>query len=352
MKNKYNLIVILGLLLIGFAGMAQESTVLLDKSYPVNKSTALELNNQFGNITVTTWNKQEFSIKVQLILTGLSEKEAQKVKEKVDVTSSQSNERVTVETLFKKGGINMNGSGKKFEINYEVKVPDNHMLDIKNSFGNFSIQDYNGPLELNVEYGNISLGSLKNLSLKLAFGNGNVQSVQNGQLNVEYADQFNINNAVNLELDNSFSKVAIESVDILKLDSKYGQLKIGTVGTLEGDSEFSGLKIKRLNKRLELEGSYISGSMEIESIARDFESIDLEIEFSSVELNFESGAKIPFEVSTSFGDFKYPNNQVKISHRIEKDFEKEFKGTLGDGNMSSGKVTIETSYGNATLKLK
>lgn len=352
MKNKYNIIVLIGLLLINFTSLAQESSVLLDKFFAVNKNTVLNLENQFGNITVTTWNKQEFSVKVQLILTGLSDKEAQKVKEKVEVTSSQSNELVKVETIFKKGGINMNGSGKKFEINYDVKIPDNHMLDIKNSFGSFSIQDYDGPVKLNVEYGNISLGSLKDLNLKLAFGNGNIQSVQKGKLNVEYADQFNLNSAVNLELDNSFSKVAIESADVINLDSKYGQLKVGTIGTLVGDAEFSGLKIKRLNKRLDIEGSYVSGSMEIESIARDFEEINLEIEFSSVELNFESGTKIPFEVSTSFGDFKYPDNEVNLTSRIEKDFEKQFIGTLGAGNVSSGKVTIETSYGNATLKLK
>ncbi|PTB96948.1 hypothetical protein C9994_05060 [Marivirga lumbricoides] len=351
MKKKYNIIVIIGLLLINYTALAQESTVLLDKSFPVNKSASLELNNQFGNITVTTWNKPEFYVKAQLVLTGLSEKEAQKIKEKVNVSSSQNSDRVSVETLFKKGGINMNGSGKKFEINYTVKVPDNHKLDIKNSFGNFSIQDYNGPVELNVEYGNISLGNLKTLKLKLAFGNGNIQSIKEGKLDVEYADQFNINSVIKLDLDNSFSKVTIESAELIKLDSKYGTLKIGTVDILEGDSEFSGMKIKRLNKRLELDGSYVSGSMEIESIATDFELIDLEIEFSSVELNFEPGVKIPFEVSTSFGDFKYPNSKVNLTSRIEKDFGKEFKGTLGEGNTSSGKVTVETSYGNATFKV-
>ncbi|MBK6266331.1 hypothetical protein JKA74_14895 [Marivirga sp. S37H4] len=351
MKNIYSIVILISFLLLSFVGKAQETTVLLDKNYPVSKSTSLDLNNQFGNITVSTWSKQEFSINVELVLTGLSEKEAQKIREKVQIEESAKSDIVAIKTLFKKGSINMNGSGKKFEINYEVKIPDNHSLKIKNSFGNFAIQDYNGPIDLHVEYGNLSMGKIREIMLKLAFGNGDVQSIEGGNVIIEYADRFNLQNAGDIELKSSFSKVDINTAKNIALDGKYGDLKIGRIDVLRGKSEFSGVQIKQLNKTLDLKASYVSGNLEVDNISKDFEEIILKTEFSGVTLNFESGIMVQVHVTTSFGDFIYPESKSTFNTRIEKDFEKEFKGTVGEGSSSKGRVAIHTTYGNAKIKI-
>ncbi len=351
MKQLYKYIALACFLLISLMSKAQESKVLLDKTYKVNKGTVLSLDNEFGNINISQWDRQEFAIKIRLNMTELSEKESRKILEKVKIEESAQSDIVTIITQLKKGQIGPNGSGKKFEINYDVKVPDLHPLIIKNSFGNFTIQNYNGPIDLHLEYGNISIGNVKELKLKLAFGNGNIQSVEEGDIKAEYADRFNLAKVNSLTLENSYSKMKIAHAGNIAVDGKYAELTIGEINVLTGEIKFSEVKIEQLNKTLELKGSYFSGSLEVNNVSKDFSSINLDTEFSGIDLNFESGVKIPMHIKTSFGDFKYANSNSNFTTKVEKDFNKEFEGTIGSGKQSKGGVTINASYGTIKIKI-
>lgn len=328
---------------------AQESKILHNKNYKVNQSTSLSIDNQFGNIQISTWNKPEFAVKVTLNLSGLSEKEVAKIKEKVSVDESVTNQEIKIRTNLNNGSFNLKGSGKKFEINYEVFIPDNHPLKLKNSFGNLAMQNYNGPVNISLEYGNLTMGALNEVKLKLAFGNGTIESIKNGDISIEYADNFSIASVDYLKLESDFSKVSIENSDQMILDSKYGRLNLGTINRLTGNSEFSGLKIKLLESVIELKVSYISGSLEIAEIANNFKNVNIKSEFSAIDLNFEPGKKVPFHITTNFGNFNQSNDNIDLSLRIEEDFEKEYKGTIGKGNQGNGKVFVSTSYGNVSL---
>ncbi len=94
--------------------------------------------------------------------------------------------------------------------------------------------------------------------------------------------------------------------------------------------------------------SYVSGALEIAEISSNFQNVDIKSEFSAIDLNFEAGSKIPFHIKTNFGNFNQSKN-TNFSLRIEEDFEKEYKGTIGTGKQSNGKVFVSTSYGNVSL---
>jgi hypothetical protein len=353
MKNQYKTLIGFIILFSSLAHLvrAQESKTLLNANYKVNQNTALSIDNQFGNIQISTWNKPDFSIKVTLNLSGLSEKEATKIKEKVSIEESVTNQEIKIKTNLNNGSFNNNKFGKKFEINYEVFIPDNHPLSLKNSFGNLAMQNYNGPINLVLEYGNLNIGELKELKLKLAFGNGTIESINKGDLAIEYADKFSITYVDYLELKSDFSKITINKANQIDLNSQYGQLTLGTINTLTGKSDFSGLKINRLENNLQLKTSYVSGTLEIAEIATNFQDINIKSEFSAISLLFESGQKVPFHIKTSFGKFKQPAYKINLSLRIEEDFEKEYKGTIGEGNLN-GKVFVSTSYGNVSMNIK
>ncbi len=350
MKNQYKIVVgfIIFAISLGTA-YGQETTILLNANYKVKQTTALNLENQFGNIKISTWSKPEFSVQVTLNLSGLTEKEANKIKEKVRVDESLTDQEIKIKTNLNNGSFNVRGSGKKFEINYEVFIPDNHLIKVKNSFGNFAMQNYKGPVDLSLEYGNLTVGELNEVKLKLAFGNGTIESIQKGDLSIEYADKFSIVTAKNVDLKSDFSKVKIENAGQIMLDSKYGQLNVGKVNLLNGNSEFSGIKIGRLESDIDLKVTYASGELEIVEIASKFKKVNIKSEFSAIDLNFESGNTIPFHITTNFGDFKYKNDKINLSFRVEEDFDKEYKGTLGQGAPSTGKVFVSNSYGNVSI---
>jgi hypothetical protein len=350
MKYSHKFIWVLFLWIGGLSvASAQTQKNLLNKTYKVSGDTKLYLDNTFGKITVATWNKSDIQVKVDVIVDGYSDRKTEQLLDAVSIDESSSNSSVSVKTEFKN---NMNSNkGQRFEINYEVYMPKSNPLDVENSFGDFVIQDFDGPIKLELEYGKLAAGNLKEVDMELAFGSGDVESITNGKIEVEYYDHFNLGAANDLELENAFSKTEIEKVRYLDVDSKYGKLKLGDAVKVEGDIRFSGFSIDYLAEELDVQVQYVSGGMEVERISKDFTKVEIEAKFSSVELNFEDGHAIPFETKHSFSDLEYSNSQVSFTKKIKEDFNKHYVGTLGAGSQSKGSVYVTTSYGNLEIDL-
>jgi len=349
MKHRYKIIYLIGLLFISSWSFGQEQTKeLFNKTFKVDRNIALELDNSFGNITVSLWNKQEFEVVVELKLDGFSAKETEKFLSKVSIDSDASSSEVKVNTDWD-DNISTNGK-KSFEVNYLVKIPDGHPLDIENSFGNLSLPDYAGEVKLDVEYGNLNTGKLKNGDIELSFGSGTIEELASGDLEVKYADELDINYLGNVDFETGFSHVSIKKADNIDLEGKYGELEIDEINSITGSSAFSSLEIGTLNKKLDLEVKYVSGKMRIDHIAAGFNEVTIDSKFSQIDLNFDSASKFDFHTEHKFGKLKIDKSKFKLTLSDEEDFSAEYKGYVGSNNNSS-KVYVSTSYGDADLDM-
>ena len=289
---KYNFL-LLFLFSAGFAlGKDQiEKKKYVEKSYQVNSSTLLGIRNKFGEIEINSWDKNEFSIKVEIIGRGRSDERAQRILDRIEIEISESSSEILFETEIS----NLKGNDKEgFEVNYTVSMPEINPLDIRNSFGDVYMGNRGGDLEINVSYGSMKVGDVAgDTDLKLSFGNGGIGNIQDGDLNIKYSD-FEIETAVTLDLEQGFSDVELEEVDDLDLESKYGNIEIEKANTIDADVHYSDFEIGELTTSIELECSYLGG-FQIDKLSKSFKLVDIEGKFSSYEIVLESGLNANIE---------------------------------------------------------
>lgn len=333
---------------ISYAQNAQHE--ILNKSFsPASKATELEISNNFGNITLATWDKNSISVKISLDVEGYDEKESQEILDKIDLKTNETSSTISIKTNLKSHS-SSSFRKKSFKINYEINMPDGHPLSLNNEFGNIFMTDYSGKTTINLEYGNLTAGKLGELNLSHEFGKGEIESITNGLFNMEYVDAFSLTDATELELTAEFSKFEIDNLKEINFDIEYGKLLIGTVSDYNGSAEFTEISINKLYDNFKLDAEYASGTIEIKHISKDIKSFQLDTEFSKSEIKIEDGANLGFDTKHSFGKLKTEGNNFNFSKKIKDMSDEAYSGTIGDEpNKIKTTLKISTNYGGCTI---
>src|ERR1700759_4662905 len=62
---------------------------LINKSYPVTADDKLEIENQFGNVVISTWDKNEITVDIEISARANSEEKAQDIMNRIDVKDAK-----------------------------------------------------------------------------------------------------------------------------------------------------------------------------------------------------------------------------------------------------------------------
>lgn len=344
---KYNLLILSMLTAtVAWSKDQTEKKRVIEKSYDVGPKTLLEIQNKFGRIEINSWEKSEFSIRIEIIGKSRSEERAQRIIDGIDVDISEGSEQISFQTAIAK---TKNRDNDGFEINYKISMPEINPLEIRNSFGDVLMGNRGGDLDINVSYGSMRVGDIAgSTDLKLSFGSGEINSIQDGDLTIKYSD-FNIESATELELNQGFSDVEIGEVQDLDLESKYGDVEIEKAGSIDADIHFSGFEIEELTGKLEMEASYL-GDFRIRRLAKTFTLVDIEGKFGSYEIGLEPGLNANLEAEFSFADLKsYSDLDIDFHYRVKESNKSIYKGKIGNGDENK-LIRIDSSYGNLRLK--
>lgn len=333
---------------ISFAQSGQYE--ILDKSYrPASKSTQLEIENNFGNISLSVWDQNNISVKITLEVDGYDEKESKEILEKIELKTNESSNSISIKTNLKSHN-SFSFRKKSFKINYEVNLPDGHPLSLTNEFGNIFMADYAGNTNIKLEYGDLTAGKMGDLELTQGFGKSEIEAIKKGVFQLEYMDSFTLAVADELELTAEFSEIEIEDIKSINFNLEYGKLLIGSVYNYEGRSEFSKISIDELYENFKLNAEYASGTVEISKLGKDIKSFLLDTEFSKSEIHLEKDANLGFETEHSFGKLETKGDNIKYSKKLKDMSEEEYSGTIGNQpDQIKTTLKIKTNYGGCTI---
>lgn len=345
---KYNFIVLF--LLTAFVGLAKEQDEkkkYVEKSYKISATTSLKIENKFGDVEINTWEKSEFSIKVEIIGIGKTEERAQRILNtiKIDIRESSS------EIYFETESDDMKTKNEEgFEVNYTVYMPEKNPLEIKNSFGDVSMGNRAGNLNLTVAYGSMKVGdTFGETYVKLSFGNGSIGNVANGEFIVKYSD-FEIDSGKKLDITQGFSDIEIDNVEDLEIESKYGSVEIKKAHKVDAEAHFSGFEIEELTGSLELDCSYI-GDFRIERLAKTFTLVDIDGKFGSYEIGLAPDVNADIDANFSFADLKVSSDvDATFNYQVKESNSATYRGKIGKGDPNK-KIRIDSGYGSLRLKM-
>lgn len=295
--------------MIPSAAHAQESKRqrLINKSYDVTSEDKLTIDNQFGNVMVSTWDKQQITVDIEIGARASSDGKAQDIMDKIDVHDSRDGHEIRFKTNVDeihngngpKGNKGREDNSRGFYIDYVVHMPAANGLKIENSFGKTEVPSLSGPVSLTSKFGSLSTGRLENVDdIDVEFGKADIGSVNNGRITLKFDKQARV------------GKVA---------------------GSARINCEFS--------QNVEI---YLTNNIQDLSV---FES------YSTVRLVADKDLSANFEVHTSFGKFRNESD-FNFDEKNSGDddmgphFDKDYVGKSGDGK---ARIRIKSSFGSIRL---
>ena len=271
----------------------------ISKTYTASGNT-LNIDNRFGNIKITTWDKNEIKVDIHLETSSTDKEFTEKSFERMDVEESKDGNNINLKTVLNKGGeknVSCNNCSNTIVVDYDIHIPANNALKIQNSFGDITIPDYTGQVSLTVKYGGLIAGKLSRPEkIEVSFGNAELKSLSN------------------IDLEFKYSKV--------------------TIGSLMGNCKlkFSFCGYSKVN------------------LDNGLTSLTVNDSYSSVHLVPPAKLAASYTINTSYGSF-VDKTDIGISRsdtpsKYGADYSRRFEGKSGAGSV---KIDIKSSFGKIMI---
>jgi hypothetical protein len=267
-----------------------------EKSYPLTSADKVKISNQFGSVKLSTWDKNEIKVTVEMVTSAKSESRATDILESLSVSDKKNGNVVSFKTSIDNDRGNNNGSNS-MEINYTVFMPINNALDLKNEFGPITISDFDGNVDITSKFGSLTAGKLSSVEeILVEFGKAKIQSIANGTATFK----------------------------------------------------FSKAEVNHLKGSNTIKFEFCSNSKVM--MDNDATSVNINESYSKLYIIPSANFSATYDVRTSFGSFKNRTgnkfNRTDESPEYGTDTNKEYEGQTGSG---ATKVKIKSSFGNIIL---
>jgi hypothetical protein len=300
-------------------------TKSFSKTFQAGTSDKISVNNQFGSITVKTWDRKEVKADVTISAYSNNAGEQQKLLEDTRIEADKSGDQISFRTQMNtsRNGNWGNGTrnGKKWRrevrVNYTLYVPSSNALNLSQQYGNVEVGSHAGPVNAKVQYGDFNAQKL---------------SSANNNLNVQYG------------------KMTVQDLNKANLKQQYGGgITLGTARDINVSAQYSNVTIERLIGEGILNVQY--NKLRIGEVAESSKVLTISAQYGGVDVGFSDSYKGRLDVRTSYGGFKFG---AGVSAKVEGDdedgvsFSKSYNGNINGGG--SGQVSVKSAYGSVTFR--
>lgn len=319
----------------------------VSKSFAVSQNDLLQVDNRYGNITITHWTKNEVSIVVRIESSAERESRAQENLDCIQIDLKKEGNVVSAITTLKNQN-NNGGGNQRFTINYDISMPSKLTVDLSQKYGNINMPDNNpGKCSLHSKYGNLNAGNFTaSLELESKYGNVELGNVEDARMDLGYVGNLKMKDGKNLTIDSKYSNLTMRNVHKLQLEKKYGNLVIGHIDRANLEVKYSDVSIDELTQELEV-GSLSYSTLKIKELSPNFNRVNVEAHYGHLILNISSKASFSVMAeSMKYGDYDIDGFNITRSEKEEKvNFKSEINGG-GPHKIYFG----GNSYGNLKIK--
>jgi hypothetical protein len=338
-------------------------TKTFSKSFSIDKNDKINLNNQFGSITIKTWPKNEIKVDADIKAYAKTDEDAQKLLDDVTITATKDGDVVTFKTILEKRDGNWGRSIKngktiwrrEAKIHYVVYMPATNSLSASQQYGNIDMEDFAGPTSLKVQYGNLSAGNLthSNNNINVQYGKTTIDKVNDATVKHQYGGGINIGSANELDVDAQYVGVTLGNIkNKLNVKAQYGSgVKVISAGSLNLNAQYTAVSLEKLSGNFTGKLQYGNG-LSVDEIESGCKVFNCDAEYARVSLGFANGYNANANISTHYGSFKYPNDMAvkKLGDNDDRNWSSEKKYTVQIGKGGSNSVQINTTYQGVTFK--
>ncbi|ARK09160.1 hypothetical protein [Fibrivirga algicola] len=262
------------------------------KSFTVDAKNALSIDNRFGDVIVSLWDRNEMRVEIAIRSSSENADRARQALNAVSLDERRDGDTYLFKTVIAsefEGGWKKGDRRNFLRVDYRISMPKANKLAIKNSFGNTTIPDFWAPLSVESSFGNVYGAALNNLTTKIkaSYGNVSIRDLQHGNVVMSFGD-----------LD-------INSGNVLSIQQTYGKLNLGETNKLDVRTSYTDALIGSVRQSGKFRMNY-ARQFRLERIGASADKIDVEASYSTIALPVQSTPNCDFDVTVSHGGFSYP----------------------------------------------
>lgn len=322
----------------------------ISREFRVSAKANLKIENSYGNVDISTWDRNEVVIEVFIKTNGNdAEKVAEKLDE-IDVEFNQNSSGVSAKTHFSRdtrswwSNLFGGSSNVNMEVNYVIKAPETNNMDLSNDYGGIFIDRLLGNSKISCDYGRIDIMELRGNSNHLNFDytrNSHIGYVKNAEINADYSE-FEIEEAESINLNADYTTSRIKKVANLNYSCDYGSINVEKVKNITGNGDYLSTKIGRIFTSADLSVDY--GNLSIEKVMKDANNIKIDSDYAGLKVGYDNQHAFNFNVEASYGNVSGLDD-LEVRKQSEENTRKSIEGFHLSDN-SGGRIQINTSYAN------
>jgi len=349
MKKHYNILILF--ILIPFLGFANDDTFIskeknIKKTFIVNSNAGIDIDNKYGNITVSTWDENKIDLDITIKVSGGNENWVNERLNSIDVDINALKSMVSAITNIGNSSLKSRGSSNSFEINYVIKIPKNGTVKLNNKYGNITTLNLESTTDIACKYGKVILGKLNGVNNRVELGysqNSSIDYIKNGNIEARYSG-LKINESGNLNLDANYTDVFLQEGQNIKYDGNYGSFKFQKINSLAGSGNYLTVSVAEISSNLSIDATY--SKINVDLMNERSKNININTGYTNVSLGFSTNYAFDFDINTRYGSIKN-DNLLDISVSEIKNNSKRISGY--NKKKGQNKVVVNSNYGNVIL---
>ncbi|QTE23658.1 hypothetical protein [Polaribacter cellanae] len=330
-----------------------EKSKTITKEYNVNSNALVSLNNKYGDLNVTTWDKNRVEIEVKITVKGDDLEDVKEKLKSINIAFNASSSKVSAKTTFgeKKSSWFWWKKSKNvnYKINYIVKMPKTNSVDLDNDYGSIYLGNISGSADINCDYGKIIVGELSsndnNINLDYCSAS-TIAYMKSGDVNIDYS-KLSIENSQDIKVNADYSTLKFDKAGAIDFNADYGSITINDAEDINGNSDYVSLRFGTVRKNLIIDTEY--GSLIVKNLVEGFEKVDISGQYTGIKIYVEPTISFNFKIDLQYGSFKRNNDKLELTKSISKSTKKYYEGKYGKGK-SSGNLKINSQYGSVRIK--
>lgn len=321
---------------------AEDFTKTYQEKYDVDKGASLFIKNKFGDVKCQAWDESSVSIIVTVGVDAPSQEKANRVFDKIDVELTGSRTKVQGVTTVD------NVNNANFSINYEIRMPRWIAIDLDNQFGSIYLDEADGLVDINLEYGAMEANAFNGPKTELTIKFSDVEAgyMKDGTVNIEYSE-WESKGGENLKLYSRFSEISIEKVVNVNVDSQYDDVYFGSAGQVIAISRFSDLEFEKISGDFDFDIEY--GNLDVDYISAAFKQGKVRNSFAGANLSFDPKSSMNIEAEVEFGELSYPKANASMNDETVGYTTHIYKGRIGSASGTPSQLTIEAKNADVNI---
>lgn len=297
-----------------------EQVKRVSRSFPVNASTTVDIQNKYGKVHVELWQKDSVKFIISAKIQGATEESVKAVAQQIYFDFTETPTYIIAQTMLgsQYGGIIKElkemaknvGSSDEVDISYKVFLPSYVNLKITNKYGDIYAPDITGDMTIRLSNGDMKANDLKgNVDFDIRFGDAVINSISAGKINLYFAELY-VKEASRLNIDSKSSKITIDGIEQLKMNSKRDKYYVKKIKNLYAGSSFSDLWINDIEK--EVNGNFRYGNVSLDNLSGSFSNISVTTRYTDLYMNIIEPTSYMLEIIHEETDITFPSETKDI----------------------------------------